>query len=531
MISPSQHCIYPASSDDTYICPPTNPGACEPCRKLAELGRKIKTQDTTDVAMERERLELKSQMNINHDALTRHLPLEITTEIFIFSLPENIVDLSLKTVTSRYTLAAPLVLSAVCRRWRNIVRSTPLLWADLPLYITRHNADALLVLAKDWLERSDPCLLSINIFASKLTAQLEALIQLVSRYAFRWAQLAYKGPNEGLDHFWSSAEGVSHIRTLILRAFVPTQLTWWHHGKFELGNLILRPTRLEMASIFLLKAVTIEWSYLTEVTIANSCISDCLEVLRSAPRLTRCALNPRFNPHDPADTAHLELHADHPVVHPAIVELTLTGAHFPGLLAHVVCPSLRTLRARRIFGVQRAESLRPMPEGWMDRIVAFVQLSRCPVTDFSVVGFAPSQDVVEALCRGMPTLRHLHVEWADDPDVPVHDYLFALLARTSTVGGKTAPLYLPDLRSLTVHHNGEVGVDWALLPAIFCRPRSAVRLRSTLDVVAVCIGLGKEGMNASGVVVGEETRQELLSLRKQGVKLKIQVGKDKRDVI
>jgi hypothetical protein len=190
------------------------------------------------------------------------------------------------------------------------------------------------------------------------------------------------------------------------------------------------------------------------------------------------------------------------------------------------------LRVRRIFGVQRAESLRLMPEGWMDFIVAFVQLSGCPVTDFSVVGFAPSEDVIESLCRGMPTLRHLHVEWADDPDVPAHDYLFALLARTSTAGGKTAPLYLPDLRSLTVHHNScEVGVDWALLPAIFCRPRSAVRLRSTLDVVAVCIGLGEEAMDASEVVIREETRQQFQSLRNQGVTLKIQVGKDKKDVI
>lgn len=74
-------------------------------------------------------------------------------------------------------------------------------------------------------------------------------------------------------------------------------------------------------------------------------------------------------------------------------------------------------------------------------------------------------------------------------------------------------------------------MDWTLLRAIFCRPHTAVRIRSKLDAVEVCIGLEKETIEASEIIIRKETRQQLPSLLKEGLKLKLQVGKDKRDII
>ncbi|KAJ7166769.1 hypothetical protein C8R46DRAFT_899295 [Mycena filopes] len=53
------------------------------------------------------------------------IPFELTAEIFVPCLPDRPV--------SPHLTIAPLLLTAICRQWRNIACSTPRLWAALQI--------------------------------------------------------------------------------------------------------------------------------------------------------------------------------------------------------------------------------------------------------------------------------------------------------------------------------------------------------------------------------------------------------------
>ncbi|KAJ6522129.1 hypothetical protein DFH09DRAFT_1330770 [Mycena vulgaris] len=103
------------------------------------------------------RLQLKRESLIKQLDVCKYpvitLPNEITSEIFIHAL-----DLpSLNTQSP-----APTVLAQVCRHWRNIALSLPMLWSTISLKIARKTLENRLIMANTWLDRSGTHPLSIT---------------------------------------------------------------------------------------------------------------------------------------------------------------------------------------------------------------------------------------------------------------------------------------------------------------------------------------------------------------------------------
>jgi hypothetical protein len=206
---PSSHCqCCDFLVDDAYQCNLADPRICGPCQQISDLDTKIKETKMALLDLRNARLKLKEQANHNHDHLSHRLPPEIAAYIFEFCLPDDVLDIAVYKIQksnaakyTRYTFCAPYILSAVCRRWRTIVHSTPRLWDTLLLRFqalgSRFSPTPHLV--KDWIARAGQLPLSVSLYmADALTCEeaqgnaIEIINVLNECPSIRW--LKYKGP-------------------------------------------------------------------------------------------------------------------------------------------------------------------------------------------------------------------------------------------------------------------------------------------------------------------------------------------------
>ncbi|KAJ2914793.1 hypothetical protein MD484_g5599, partial [Candolleomyces efflorescens] len=99
--------------------------------------------------------------NGNVVALIDRLPIDVLSEIFLFCLPSYLWEMTMDAAN------APVLLTHVCRRWREIATSVPLLWAGVKLSFRVSEAaecqNSKLRLWSDWSSRSIPAPLSLQI--------------------------------------------------------------------------------------------------------------------------------------------------------------------------------------------------------------------------------------------------------------------------------------------------------------------------------------------------------------------------------
>ncbi|KAF9478591.1 hypothetical protein BDN70DRAFT_38840 [Pholiota conissans] len=130
-----QYCDDLDDASEFLPCDPLKVNACGACQKLLVLQQKINETRLLLNDLKEERRQLKEQANRHHDKLNHRLPPEVASTVFTFCIPEDSmdIDLSNRSGIPQYTISAPLILSAVCRRWRGIAQSTPQLWQTIPI--------------------------------------------------------------------------------------------------------------------------------------------------------------------------------------------------------------------------------------------------------------------------------------------------------------------------------------------------------------------------------------------------------------
>lgn len=91
------------------------------------------------------------------------LPTEVLSQIFHYCLPEIREFQHLKPPS---VLEAPMLLTSVCRRWREVAIATPTLWCELLVTIDNEAQwrKRRIFCYKSWLERSRGCPLSLELF-------------------------------------------------------------------------------------------------------------------------------------------------------------------------------------------------------------------------------------------------------------------------------------------------------------------------------------------------------------------------------
>ncbi|KAF8214054.1 hypothetical protein K438DRAFT_2009160 [Mycena galopus ATCC 62051] len=95
-------------------------------RRLADLDTKILEQRHVLHQLHQSRLDVERELHATATYPVLTLPTEITAEIFLCCLP--VFD---PLCIPNHKSSAPIVLTAVCRQWRDIALATPVLWSKL----------------------------------------------------------------------------------------------------------------------------------------------------------------------------------------------------------------------------------------------------------------------------------------------------------------------------------------------------------------------------------------------------------------
>ncbi|KAJ7462147.1 hypothetical protein FB451DRAFT_1095669, partial [Mycena latifolia] len=115
--------------------------------RLAQLDAQIAEQKLALDVLQRTRLDVEHELHATATFPVSKLPVELTAEIFLWCLPahedafEVLPDVVWEQM-SRLSPHAPLALASVCRRWREVVLSTPTLWSRLEYRFSEDEIEA-----------------------------------------------------------------------------------------------------------------------------------------------------------------------------------------------------------------------------------------------------------------------------------------------------------------------------------------------------------------------------------------------------
>ncbi|KAJ7178163.1 hypothetical protein C8R46DRAFT_1346390 [Mycena filopes] len=229
---------------------------------------------------------LETEQDLLYDRLSAYiypvltLPPEIVSEIFVHFLPVYPRRAPRK---GRYS---PVVLTQICRLWREIAVSTPRLWRTFKIFL-RWSADddADQVRA---LERSGSCPLSVHL-ASLATEPAPPILHKLMAHKNRWEhlKLAVYTPN------LSAIVGpfpLLHTLTAVVWLMGRQAIT--HRSTaFRDAPLLRRVTLAGYEEIF---RDMLPWAQLTVLVIEHIAETQCLRILALAPHLVYCDLTLRL---------------------------------------------------------------------------------------------------------------------------------------------------------------------------------------------------------------------------------------------
>ncbi|KAF8959852.1 hypothetical protein BDZ97DRAFT_1373867 [Flammula alnicola] len=126
--------------------------------------------------------------------------------------PEGIVDKDFDCDHySKSEISAPLVLSSVCRKWRQVAYATPQLWTLVPLCVIGNNYLSLPRLTQEWISRSAQ---SIYIFVNSNSyldhVAIDSLITVINQYSTTWPYLRSLGLRPGQTTYRKQGANTYH---------------------------------------------------------------------------------------------------------------------------------------------------------------------------------------------------------------------------------------------------------------------------------------------------------------------------------
>ncbi|KAK1218544.1 hypothetical protein PQX77_018773 [Marasmius sp. AFHP31] len=267
--------------------------------------------------LQAERQTLQQFVDLHRALLSpfRRIPADIWRLVFIKTLPENILGLCTRT-----TKSSPLLLTTVCRSWREIALSTPNLWTSIHIHLPTDYTDnpnpfsiSRLHKRKEglkvWLDRSGTSL-PISVSLAAHTHTLNGLpwdvvfnaiahpctcatdfIEFLTQYSHRWETVVFNDgvllldltPLEKLSTgSLSSLESIYSFGALF-HSFRPLSYSDADRDLFPpspLENLLIKAHSLRRLALFYanISAATlslpVSWHHLTELSIIHPDLRD-----------------------------------------------------------------------------------------------------------------------------------------------------------------------------------------------------------------------------------------------------------------
>ncbi|KAG2070938.1 hypothetical protein BDR04DRAFT_1099171 [Suillus decipiens] len=330
-----------------------------------------------------------------------HLPTEILSEIFLYCLPEE-------EHLSPASRLAPILLTRVCRRWRQVALGFPRLWKSLLLKDDDDDDDwdRQAFCYNYWLERSRGYPLSLRIEyygdRSDLRRLLQPYVKQISSLAVDFC--ACINPFE-IDDF----DRLNHLTVRQFPADFPRVINRSlsklpvNLRSINLTDLLFSPARLDFFT-------DSAWARLTHIEIGIRGLDAFPCILRLCPNVTSLVIIGVFNP----------IKAAAPITHANLRSLRMRG-HLSvdsgedlGLFNIVTLPNLRVVEASQM-GTWPHEEFK-----------AFLRRSRCTLEKlvFGAALFSTAQQRAEYAVL-FPSLGMIvESDVGNQPAEVVHGYFF-----------------------------------------------------------------------------------------------------------
>ncbi|KAJ6508337.1 hypothetical protein C8R45DRAFT_967086 [Mycena sanguinolenta] len=367
----------------------------DPADELARIDAQIQPMAIALSQLRDQRCSLQGQIDAHMALLApiRRIPHDVLLEIFFSCLP-----------TEHNTLIdpdeAPLVLGRICRHWRQIAYSAPILWSSIQIPCTYEIPSATMV--QSWLARSTPCSLSVSLRDETCNSYVEIHPILVHflQASSRLRRLELRGKLESfrpLLHL--GPENLLLLKSLRI-ATVDYPPAEWDANPLAHTDILRVPTlddvSLRISGVADPLSYPLPWGKLTRLALVCQAshheeagvlnADGALRVLRRSPNLRHCLL--RISAGDP-----FGMSTDmSPVVLPQLETLAFTGlCEFQKWISHLDVPKLCSLRV----GTKYEEI---DPGSFSDHETR---------VDLYGVFFASSS--LQELLQSFPNISHLHL--------------------------------------------------------------------------------------------------------------------------
>ncbi|KAI3602748.1 hypothetical protein WG66_008108 [Moniliophthora roreri] len=449
---------------------------------LLEPAEELHALDEQIARLQARRDKLKSFID-NHCALLspiRRVPSDILREIFVQCLPEG----HLPTHTIHQ---APLLLTSICRSWREVAITTPRLWNRIHILLRYPRSppvtDFFRSLMKasaegldSWLERSGTMPLTLSLCADTpfdslwdraawiMTEmdEIEALYVDFARhllpYASRWKSLSITVSARVMDFLKALPEDFGLTS---LEEFKPerrgSKVNW------EALDVVFRRSP-SLRSVKLYKAyldkLPIRWGKLTEVVLSAPSLlpEDAMRVLSlSSSSIRSCTLSIRLPLAHGITASAVELPIVLRFLHTLKIKMEFNGRSPTALaLQHlfdaITAPMLKTL------SIISTKSLHPGPCVERNSFLSFLERSECTLSSFALDVPVKVADLI-AVLRLAPELVELKLRSVGMEANASLSEFFDALTPTST---NPDPL-CPRLESLTYVESAAVSSPASLI--------------------------------------------------------------------
>ncbi|PPQ76845.1 hypothetical protein CVT26_002300 [Gymnopilus dilepis] len=267
---------------------------------------------------------------INALSPTAQLPPEILTEIFrLVCQPHG--------ATTEQPIP-PLLFGGICREWRTIAWSTPLLWNTVTLHISRKMHGSQVHLLRDWLLRAQSSPLYIKLTTDdeheSIFCSLRAIMDVLVTRSTYWYSLDCLLPPQCHDVLKNNQFPM--LTSVSIRPPKGTISTF-----SEPPNIFLAAPKLLDVDLsgYNFAAMVLPWEQLRKFKTQFLTVGECLKVFRRSPDLKECHLESVYSPDLLSSPTLNPLHCEL-----EYLDVTLIKGAAISLLDNITLPSLRDLR-------------------------------------------------------------------------------------------------------------------------------------------------------------------------------------------
>ncbi|KAJ7430424.1 hypothetical protein B0H11DRAFT_943375 [Mycena galericulata] len=246
----------------------------ESCRaKIEDIERQILDLNTAIQELRAEQDLIKKQLD-EYKYPILALPNEIVSEIFIHFLPVY------PLCPPQTGLLSPILLTHICRKWREIALTTPALWrAILICHDKNLNEEQQVHALEIWLSRSGCCPLSIHMedFDS---ISMDECIEVIAPHRARLEHAKLQMTQDGVQSIQGPMPLLRQISIRLPYDLLPPHLAFHDIPRLRAATLWDSQFTNNL----------LPWSQLTSLTLVATTPSECTRILKETANLVHCKL-------------------------------------------------------------------------------------------------------------------------------------------------------------------------------------------------------------------------------------------------